>query len=62
MISMIGEIFPDLCALIGIAMPILLLIPVLIFIFYNRALSKKYAKVEDKEQKNGEESQIEEQI
>jgi hypothetical protein len=57
---MIGEIFPDLCAIIGIALPVLLLIPVLVFIFYNRALTKKYAKAQAEEPKITEESNGEE--
>jgi hypothetical protein len=46
MVSMISEIFPDIAICIGISIPLLLVIPTLLFIFYNRALSKKLAKAE----------------
>ena len=48
MISMIGEIFPDLFMLIGIGWAVSLAVPVLAFVFYNRHLKKKLAQNEAK--------------
>ncbi len=42
MISMIGEIFPDLIALIGIGIPVLLSIPTIALCVLNNKLSKLY--------------------
>ena len=60
MISMIGEIFPDLVMLIGISWIVMMALPVLVFVFYNKRLAKKIAlqvKNEDKNNQSTEEKQ-----
>ncbi len=52
MISMIGEIFPDLIMLIGISWLVMMGVPVLAFVLYNKRLAKKSALQAGKEDKN----------
>jgi hypothetical protein len=44
MISMIGQIFPDLITLIGVSWAVTLVIPILLLIFFNRHVKKKLLK------------------
>ncbi len=56
MISMIGEIFPDLIMLIGVGWAVMLSVPVIAFVLFNRHIAKKIAKNSQKEEKNSHEN------